>query len=253
MLAGAVGSLAGAAHAFEFRYRWVERVANLDFPLADDLVVAYDGQPHQVRLQLGVFDNAAGPAPEGGFYGWTQGSLLVDTRSAADSDDRRTPGRLPTFAFSQAPGANGNPPLPDGDPFEALTDIDASIGIQSPVWGFNPDGTPAPQPGPRIVGRNTYVSVFSITVQPRNFSGSGYFVRASGNLYGATSWFTLGTPVPPDPESGTPGSVNYAAMVTQPSAFESALFVYLGPTPGTAGVLVISAAWAARRRRQPSA
>lgn len=236
-----------AAHAFEYRVRWAERIGNVDVPLANNFLDASVGS-HRMRLQIGIFDNAAGEAPAGGIYGWT-GGLVVQTPTPAYSTETRTPGRLGPFTSSTDPGANGNPPLPGGDPFEALTDIDATIGIQSLIWGFNDDGSPAPQPLPAIRGRNRFVSVFEITVLPISRDISGYYIRPSGLVRGASDWIPVGTPVPPDPDSGTPGSIVYAPVLLDPGTVDARLFVYLGPTPGTASMFIAPLFVAARRRR----
>lgn len=220
------------AHGYEFRARWVERVGNTDVALFDNILDASFGGAHRARLQIGIFDDAAGEAPVGGVFGWT-GGLVVQTPTPAHSAETRTPGRLTPFISSTDAGANGNPPLPGGDPFEALTDIDATIGMQSLVWGFNDDGSPAPQPLPTIRGRNRFISVYEITVEPLIRNITGYYVRPSGVALGASSWVPVEA-VPPDPDSGIPGSITYAPALIDPTSFDAPLFVYVIPTPGFA-------------------
>jgi hypothetical protein len=148
---------AANADAYEFRVRFVERVGSSDTVLSGGNTIAtVGGQEHRIRIQFGVFDDAEGTAPGGGYLGWNIGTITVNG-GAADSDEfRNSPGghhigvgRLPPFNFAPASGgANG---VPAGDPFEALTGIDNTLGTQSVVWNF---GNPHPQP--LLRGRNTW-------------------------------------------------------------------------------------------------
>ena len=109
-------TIGGSANAFEFRCRFVERVGTVDIVLSDSRIYTLPGLSRNIRLQIGVFDDAAGPAPLGGFVGWNVGTLTSLAPNNA-WDLRRNNGRLSPFNFSQHPNANGNPPLPGGDPF----------------------------------------------------------------------------------------------------------------------------------------
>lgn len=238
---GVLAAAAASAHGYEFRARWVERVGNVDSVIGAELN-ATDGRPRRVRLQLGVFDDGTGPAPAGGFVGWNLGMLTV-SGDVANSNDTRTPGRLSPFIFSGSPGANGNPPAPEGDPFTTLTDIDAQIGMQMPFWGIG-----QPQPAPLARGVNTWVSVYEITTDPRAV-GLNYTITASGNLVAATSWEVVGAPTPPDPDKMLPGSVTYVPVETPPRAFQFGFIVHIEPAPGSVALLCVGGLFAARRRR----
>lgn len=228
-------------------------MGNVDVELPGNIIEPFFGQVRTVRLQFGVFDDAAGEAPAGGFVGWNVGTLAV-SGSTSNSDERRTPGRLSPFNFSAGPNANGQPPLPGGDPFTQLTEIDATLGTQSPSWVCGPGGIiPDPAPGAVVRGRNTFVSVYSFSIQRFQISSS-YAVTASGNLIGATSWLTVGNPTPPDcgdpadPADDVPGSVTYAPFPTAPQAFTCVLSVII-PAPGGFAVIGLGGLLAARRRR----
>jgi hypothetical protein len=242
-----VGVTVSSANAYEFRTRWVERIGSVDIEFTNGWIDAGDFRPHRVRFQVGFFDDANGPAPAGGLIGWSTGSLLVDARFPGEIEVRRTPGRL--SPFNSVPGANGNPPLPDGDPFESLTDIDATLGPQSFVWGFDVNGQPLPQPVPLIRGFNHYTSIFEITL--RIAVGADWTsIHAGGNLLSASEWNTVGTPIPPDPETQMPGSVTYAPVLLDPVKFTNTLIVYPGPTPGSASLLAAVGLANIRRRRR---
>lgn len=258
-LLAALGTASGV-HAFEFRCRFVERTGTVDTVISGNFINAEDGSVHNIRIQFGVFDDASGPAPEGGFLGWNLGSIVV-SGSESNSDERRNGpgvgGRLSPFNFASGPNSNGNPPLPGGDPFTMLTEIDATLGTQSPQWICNPDGTIPPQPPPVVRGRNTFVSVFAFSIDPSQF-GRHYTVSVAGNLTAATSWLPIGNPVPPDcggdphlPDDDVPGVLTYAPMPTAPQAIGCELFVYApeGPTPAPAALLGLGLLAAARRRR----
>jgi hypothetical protein len=238
-----VALAAGQAQAFSFRARWVERTGPVDTPIFGDLIES-DGLAHRIRLQLGVFDDASGPAPSGGLIGWTSGTLAISR-----AINTRTPGRLTPFDFATDPNANGNPPLPGGDPFTTLTDIDATLGVQTPFWGCDANGNPLPQPNPIIRGRNTFMSIFEVT--SASFIGSvNYSMTVSGNLIAATEWLSVGTPIPPDCGQGIPGSVTYVPVPTAPIPFTCVLYIEGGgPTPGAACTLGLGALLSVRRRR----
>ncbi|MBC7771035.1 MAG: hypothetical protein H7210_00935, partial [Pyrinomonadaceae bacterium] len=222
----------GTSSAFEIRSRFVERIGNIDVTLANDSIVN-DGLVRNIRLQFGVFDNDAGPAPAGGFAAWWNGSLSVSGSEAA-SDVRRNPGRLAPFDYSTRPNDNGNPPLPGGDPFTMLTEIVAGGGQIVP-WICNPDGTPTPQPGPIVRGLNSFVSVYAFSIQ--GFTGEGFTVTAGGKVAGAVYWDERsGHPVPPDcsdPENPIPGFAAYVAIPTPIQTFTRTLNVVPIPAPAS--------------------
>lgn len=250
----AVLGISGSASAFTFQCRFVERIGNADVVLENNFINASDLGVHDIRLQFGVFDDAADMAPEGGFVGWNVGTIEVSD-SVSNSDERRNPGRLSPFNFASGTNANGNPPLPAGDPFTMLTEIDATLGTQSPVWVCNPDGSVPPQPTPIIRGRNIFVSVFAFSIDPNNLSTASYDVTARGNLIGATSWLPIGNPIAPDcgdpadPADDVPGSVTYAPFPTAPTPFTCVLFVGIIPAPSAAAFFGLGALVVCRRRR----
>lgn len=244
-------AVCGSANAFEFRCRFVERVANQDIVINGNQVAVTPGVTRNIRIQFGVFDNASGPAPAGGFVGWNLGSLTVSGEHN-NSTQQRNPGRMAPFTFSPHPNANGNPPAPEGDPFTMLTEIDATLGTQSPAWVCDAQGQAPPQPGARMRGVNTYVSVYAFSLETGDVT---YSLIASGNLTGASAWQAVGTPLAPDcgdpldPSDDVAGSVTYAPMPTAPRAFSCILEV-VAPSPGTGatfGIVVLITA--ARRRR----
>lgn len=255
-----VAGAATSANAFQFRARFVERVGNVDTVIAgNELDVALGGVGHRIRIQFGVFDDAGGAAPAGGFVGWNVGTISV-SGDPANSQDRRTNGRISPFNFATGSGANGNPPPPTlagpdaaGFDFQMLTDIDATLGTQSPIWqGCDANGDPVPQPPAVIRGLNTYVSVYEITTTP-SLTFSDYTITYSGNLVAASTWNTVGTPQPPDcsdPSNPQPGSVTYAPFPLPPEAFSSVLTVHNAvPGPGSVALLGLGGLIAARRRR----
>jgi hypothetical protein len=252
-----VAGAAASANALTFQCRWVERVGTTDVVIGGDgaTIDAGNGNLRQIRLQFGVFDDATGAAPAGGFVGWNVGSLTVSGPSA-NSDERRSGpapgGRLSPFNFAAQPTANGNPPLPGGDPFDALTEIDATLGTQSPPWLCDAQGNVPPQPNAAVRGRNAFVSVYQISIDPAA-GFTGYSITVGGNLIAATEWRTVGTPQPPecgdplDPSDDIPGQVTYAPFPTDPLAIHCTLFV--APAPGAAALLGLGGLLAIRRRR----
>lgn len=239
--AALVLSLHGAASAWEYRVRFVERIGAVDTPLIGDTIDASSTEPRRIRVQFGVFDDDAGPAPAGGFIGWNVGSIVV-SGSADNSAERRTRGRIPPFNFSRGLNADGVPWLPPGGDidFQMLTDIDATVGTQAPFWPCDPAGTPAPMPPAAVHALNDFASLFEITIDPRA-GGESYTVTISGNLIAATEWRVVGSPIPPDcgdpsdPNDNTPGLVVYAPAPTPPESVDRALSVVV-PAPG--GVLL---------------
>lgn len=250
----AIMGLCPKANALDFRCRFVERVLFSDVILASNSIEVSNGLPRRIRVQFGIFEDATGPAPEGGFIGWNTGSIVV-SGSTSNSNERRTPGRLGSFAFPSEPNANGNPPLPEGDPFEMLTEIDATLGPQARLWVCNPDGSVPPQPTPLILGLNSFVSVFEFTIDPADDTATDYTVTVSGNLFAATEWRTVGTPVPPDcgdpldPSDDVPGSVVYEAVPTAGQPITCVLNCRV-PAPGTACILGLLGVAATSRRRR---
>lgn len=259
----ALAGAAASANALTFECRWVERVGSVDTVIGGDgsSVTFAAGTSHRLRLQFRVVDDAMGPAPAGGFVGWNVGSINV-SGDPANSQDRRTPGRLGPFNFAGQPTANGNPPPsgglagPDGpaDDFQHWDDIDATLGTQSPVWTgcIDTDGdgipdTPTPAPAAQVRGRNVFVSVFEMTTVP-GASAVNYSITASGNLIAATEWRTVGTPNPPNCDTGDPGSITYAPFPTTPTAFNCLLNIVV-PAPGAAALLGLGGLLVARRRR----
>jgi hypothetical protein len=252
-----VAGAAVSANAFEYRCRWVERVGATDIVIGGngaELDVG-DGAPRRIRLQIGVFDDAGGAAPGGGFVGWNVGSMQI-SGPAANSADRRTNGRLSPWNFATGPNSNGNPPPAGGSnagdaagtDFSGWTEIDATLGTQSPFWqGCDAEGNPVPPPPAAVRGRNTFASLFEITTDPNDGGFENYSISASGNLISATEWRIVGNPLPPDCESGTPGQITYAPFPTDPVAFSCVL--NLVPAPGAAALLGLGGLLAARRRR----
>lgn len=239
----------GLANAWEFRTRLIQRVGNQDLPISSGVLDLVHPGPYHIRLQLGVFDDAAGPAPTGGVLGWNLGAITYHgVPNPAQIELRRNPGRLAPFNFAPGPFANGNPPLPAGDPFFSLTNIDATLGTQSPVWVCDASGNAPPQPQPVIRGLNTFVSVYAFSVEAHSYVVGGLSV--SGNLIAASHWSTVGTPNPPDcsdPDDPLPGSVTYAPFPTTPVPFTASLLII--PGPAAASLLVFAGLQAARRRR----
>lgn len=243
------------AEAYEFRCRFVERVGNVDVPLQNDTItVDHRAPPRRVRVQFGVFDDPTGPAPAGGFVGWNVGTIEV-SGSRSNAVVTRTPGRLAPFNFFGGQNANGNPPLPGGDPFVSLSEIDATLGLQTPLWnGCDAGGNPVPPPPPVVRGLNSFVSVYEISVAAR-FQYFHYDLNFGGNLIGATEWRTVGTPIPPncdDPENPEPGSVTYAPFPTSPVSLDCTLHIlsYDVPGPGAAAALAACAGLTLLPRRR---
>lgn len=236
-----VAVLAGGANAYEFRVRFVERTGTTDTTIDGNLISIADGLPHRIRLQAGVFDDAASLAPAGGLLGWNVGTITVADSATDYSHETRTPGRLAPWNFAQGPNSNGNPPVAGGDPFDVLTEIDATQGTQSPPW---PSGE---RPPAVIRGRNTFVSLYEITITAAQKFGV-YGIDFGGNLLAASEWIVV-TESAPDPDKGTPGTVVYAPFPTDPRAFLATLKIRYIPAPGAAIVVGLSGLAAIRRRR----
>src|SRR5688572_9633918 len=207
---------AGTANAYEIRARFVERIGAADTVLDGNAIALPGRQEARIRIQCGVFDDAAGPAPAGGYLGWNVGTINV-SGGAGNSDEFRNSstgmhngvGRLSPFNFAPASGgANG---IPAGDPFESLTAVDNTLGQQSLVWTF---GNPLPQPV--IRGLNTWVSTFEFSIVPRP-GYINYTIDIGGNLISALEWRTLGKII--EPTQDQPSTVTYAPFADTPRAF----------------------------------
>lgn len=245
---------AGAAEAFEFRCRFVRRVGNVNEVIPDNILTGTGTALVSLRMQIGVFDDASGPAPAGGVIGWNVGTFSV-SGSIGNSENRRNPGRLNPFRYSGGPNANGYPALPSGDPFTSLTEIDAPLGTQSPLWMCDAQGVAPPQPPAPVWGRNTFVSIFAITTQATADS-IPYTITAGGNLLSTAQWIPIGTPQAPDcgdpldPSDDIPGAVTYSPISLPPQGFTCLLeIIPFVPAPGAA-VLFAFAGFAASRRRR---
>ncbi|MBC7771677.1 MAG: hypothetical protein H7210_04205 [Pyrinomonadaceae bacterium] len=217
LAASSILTLCGSAQAWELRARFVERVGNVDIVLPDNRIEASNGRPRRIRLQFGVFDDAHGVAPVGGLFG-----MIDVSYTSTEFTANRTPGRLP--AFASPPGANGEPAT---DPFVTLTNIDAVVGSQSIIWSCA-GGAPTPQPAAIVRGRNTFVSVYEITVDP-DFQCTVPRFTLSGGVVAVGDWSLSGSPVAPiciDPPS--PGSVTYIAETLPPVPFSLELRAFKG-------------------------
>jgi len=215
----AVAALVAAVssvQAWEVRTRFVERVGNVDVVIQNGEIDGANGLARRIRLQVGVFDNASGPAPAGGIFG-----TLDVAFDGVDAVGRRTPGRLPAFAFPA--GGNGEPAA---DPFYFLTDIDATVGPQTIAWNCS-GGTPSPTPTHVIRGRNTFVSVMDFTVDQERHCGMAWFELA-GDVMVAQDWQVEGTPLPPVCKPPTPGSVTYGPGALTAVPFNSRLTFIIG-------------------------
>lgn len=237
----AIAGAAASANAYEIRARFVEQRSGggSDFVVLDgNTIDATDGAARRIRVQFGVFDDANGPAPAGGFIGWNAGTITVNG-DVANSDDTRTPGRLAPWAFNTNPGANGSPDV--AGPFTALTGIDNTLGTQIRTW------EEGDMPAATIRGLNTYVSLYEITIDP-NDGASTYTIDFAGNLVAATVWNAVGV-TQPDPDAGVPGSGQWAPATTAPVAWNATLTVSIIPAPGAAALLGLGGLVAMRRRR----
>ncbi len=254
-----VGTAASTARAFEFRARFIERVGNENVILPGNTIDASNGLARRIRIQFGVFDDAAGAAPAGGFVGWNVGSLAV-SGALANSAETRTPGRLSPFTFAPQQNANGNPPLasPGGDPFTMLTEIDNTLGTQTTLWRAD-----QPLPDPAVVrGFNDFVSIFEFTIDPADTGGGAadYTITLGGNVIGASEWRMVGTPTAPGDDDGPPcdfppacedppGSATWAPNPTPPQGISAVLNVVVVPSPPAAVVVGGMVLFGLRRRR----
>lgn len=205
--------------AWEVRVRLVERVGAQDINFQPNDFFMLPDTSRRIRLQIGVFDDAFGAAPAGGVFGVVDLSCTTVALSST-----RTPGRLPAFAYP--PGGNGQPAT---DPFRNLTDIDATIGPQTLAWTCE-GGTPLPFPTAVVRGRNTFVSVWEMTITSSAALCSPRFTF-SGMIVPVSSWNVVGSPLPPTCSPPLPTSVTYVATTLAPVPFTVSLFSDPGPPP----------------------
>lgn len=250
----AVAGTFATANAYEFRCRWVERIGNQDVELQNSAIETQAGVPRLLRLQVGVFDGIGQPVPVGGLMGWNVGRINRSGNPGL-ADLRRTPGRLAPFTFANQATANGNPPLPGGDPFQEITQIDATVASQTLAWRCNPDGSIPPPPPAVTRGINTFVSIYAIELT--GIVGSDFQIIAAGNLTAISRWNMFGTPNPPD--CGDPsdqsddiaGTVMYIPEPLTGSPFSCVLNVHNVPGAGAGIAMSLGigglAVW--RRRR----
>jgi hypothetical protein len=111
-----------------------------------------------------------------------------------------------------------------------LTNIDALIGDQTVVWNCS-GSVPAPQPTALIRGRNTFVSVYEVTLNA-NLRCLNTALTFSGSIVATGNWSVSGSPVVPIcTEPPSPGSVTFVANTLPPVPFTAALFAITGPPP----------------------
>lgn len=252
-LLGLLSLCAGAvrADAFELRSRFVRRDGSTDIvlPRVNNFWLLGDASPGEsvrFRIQFGVFDDAAGVAPAGGYIGWNLGTLSLTNGQTGT----RTPGRIAPFNWAPNPPGNG---VPSADPFASLTGIDNTLGLQSPFWGCTPppNQVPLPQPPPFIRGFNTFISTFEFTIPSVS---ADFQANIGGNLIAASGWgVTGGTPPncgdPNNPNDDTPGSITYAPMALPPRGFNDSLRVVVVPAPGAAALFGVAVLLCTARRR----
>jgi len=242
--------LAWPSSAWHFECRFIERIGTTDHVLPNNTIDASNGELRLIRVQFGVFDDTDGPAPAGGLVGWQSGSLTVGGPED-NSEERRANGRISPFNFGGPEPVV--PPDTFYDPFTQLNDIRAVLGEQSPIWQCSP-GVPNPtQPAALIRGRNTFVSVYAISIDPHH-GAIDYTITAAGDLIAATAWEIVGTPVPPDcsdPNNPVPGHVVYSPVRTaaELGAFARILNVTV-PSPMGGALFLFVGLFAARRSRQ---
>ncbi len=206
------------SRAFEVRLRIVERVGNTDVVLVNNLIEWAPDTSRRIRLQVGIFDDAQGSAPPGGVVGWIDGS----EHNVLDALVRRTPGRL--VPFVAPPDGNGQPA---GDPFVDLTGIEAGIDVQTLPWTCE-DGIPRPLPQPIIRGRNSFVSIWEITIEFGHCPFTVGRVTFSGSLQSALQWVIDEPPIPPECDPPVPSSVTYIPIPIPPREFTITLLVLDG-------------------------
>lgn len=222
--AAAIVAAASPAFAWEVRVRFAERIGNQDFVVQDNRIGGYvPGMSRRIRLQIGVFDTATGPAPAGGIYGVLDTDVTGRLMYAS-----RTPGPLGVFA--NASSYNGDPAT---DPFYSLTNLDVVVGTQTLAWNCATGGGGAlPLPTAVVRGVNTYISVWEITVTTELCAIASASMTFTGTGIAATGWTPAGVPIPPvcGPEPA-PGSVTYSPNLTPPVTFTAVLH-FLNGDPG---------------------
>src|SRR5437762_2369318 len=91
--------MASPSFGYVLMARWVERTGTVDTVIpyvgGNQYLDASQGATYRLRLQFGVFDDASGPAPAGGYLGWNVGTMNITNGQTAT----RTPGRLAPFNF----------------------------------------------------------------------------------------------------------------------------------------------------------
>lgn len=240
----AVAGAATSADALTITTRWVSRVGTVDTVVPTvagvQTFVGVTGVPTRFRLQFSVVNDGTAP---GGLLGWNVGTL-----DATGGTNTRTNGRLGPYNFSQASTANGNLPLPGGDPWTHLDQIDATLGTQAFVWGCNPDGTPTAMPQALIRGiAPASPSLYEITSIPGT---SNYTITAAGNNLAASTWRTIGAADPPDcTDPANTVTITYAPQALPPQQFSALLNIILVPAPGAMALLGLGGLIATRRRR----
>jgi hypothetical protein len=196
--------------------------------LTGNTLDASNGLPQRVRLQCAVLDDATGPAPAGGMYGWTTGSITA----SGGAHVSRTPGWVAPFNYPTGTCGNGCwTDEPYGDSHTALTGIDATIGVQSPPWPCI-GSIPAGQPDAIVYGRNEFVTLYEFTIYPDTTS---FTVTFGGNLYAATSWQLRGIPSPPNCNAGSIGRIQYAPALSAARALALVLNVTVQPAGACCG------------------
>lgn len=252
ILAVAGLGLASAAQAYEIRTQWVSRIgAGVPVTVVPgntfDATALAAGTVVRFRLQFGVFDDGAGPAPAGGYLGWNVGTLTA----TGGSPNTRTPGRLTPFNFAPAPPGNG---MPAADPWMALTGVDNTLGTQPLPWNSQQGNPDVPPPPPAVVrGLNSFISTFEISTTIGG--GANYTIIAGGNALGCLMWnIVQQTPPAPGEDEilGTPddvaGSILYAPLADAARSFSNTLSI-LVPAPGALALLGLGGLVATRRRR----
>lgn len=243
-------AMSPSVSAWTLDYRFAQRVGSADIPLANGSTFnATPGAPVRLRVQFGVFDDAFGAAPAGGFAWWNNGTIS----DSVAHHNTRTPGRLPPFNFSA--NGNGIPPVPSGEPFQMISQISADFVNQVSPWLLDANGDPLPMPLPQVRGLQTFVSVFEFTTTP---GLSNYTLTVGGDLIAASSWSVFSATLPDnnntplDPSDDIPGSVVYNAVLLPPQSFflpPLTLHIQV-PAPATGGMLAAFWCVAVRRRRQ---
>jgi hypothetical protein len=240
----ALATLAHDVQAYEFRSRFVRRIGDVDYPIQNqlNLEIHPDGYwpDARIRVQFGVFDDAEGVAPNGGFIGWTAGTINITSGFTGD----RTPGRLWPFTFAP-PQSNGQPAA---DPFTSLFLVEPILGDQVHFWpaGSDPDAPPPPV----IRGRNAWVSVYEFTINPLQQSYADSFVSITGGLYAAREWRIFQSSPPTEDEDGI---VTYLPFPMGPVAFSNQIRILNVPVPGPqagASIVMLLTFVGARRERR---